>query len=217
MGWGPLGWNKARRHIPVAKENSACSRVPYCCREDIHFWIFSLLLWGLPPVPCWPVGLSTGGTIPVASPQVQLNPFSFTVSEEHDAQGNTCQKDSMAELETEPRPSSPRTRYHSVAFPYVQDINLHGHCVYEGQAPSHGPQRQSSTCASPSLFLSFCSTQQRPKDIGTLTEYLSDRENGSKEKEKKSSLNSIMNSSTCCPKGMNSSVWCPKDELWTDQ
>lgn len=153
----------------------------------------------------------------MASPQVQLNPFSFTVSEEHDAQGNTCQKDSMAELETEPRPSSPRTRYHSVAFPYVQDINLHGHCVYEGQAPSHGPQRQSSTCASPSLFLSFCSTQQRPKDIGTLTEYLSDRENGSKEKEKKSSLNSIMNSSTCCPKGMNSSVWCPKDELWTDQ
>lgn len=130
-------------------------------------------------------GLSTGGTIPVASPQVQLNPFSFTVSEEHDAQGNTCQKDSMAELGTEPRPSSPRTRYHSVAFPYVQDINLHGHRVYEGQAPSHGPQRQSSTCASPSLFLAFCSTQQRPKDIGTLTEYLSDRENGSKEKEKK--------------------------------
>lgn len=119
MHWGPLGWNKSGRHIRVAKESSACSRVTHCWREDIHFWTFSLLLWGLPAVPCWPVGLSTGGTTPVASPEIQLNSFSSTVSEENDAQENMCQKDSMTELGTEPRPSSPRTRYHSVAFPYI--------------------------------------------------------------------------------------------------
>lgn len=140
----------------------------------------------------------------VASPEVQLNTFSFTVSEEHDAQENMCQKDSMAELGTEPRPSSPGTRYHSVAFPCICSRHKPPWTLcLTGTTPSDGSQRQSNMCASPSLSLAFCSTQQSTR---TLTEYLSDRENKREEKEEKCSLNSIMNSSTCFPKGTNSSA-----------
>lgn len=133
------------------------------------------------------MGLSTGGTSPVTSPEVQLNSFLFTASEENDAQENMCQKDSTAELGTEPRPSSPRTRHHSVTFPFICSRHKPAWTLFNRDNPIRGTTRQSTMCASPSLSLSFCSTQQ---SIGTLTEYLSDRENERKEKEKKSSLNS---------------------------
>lgn len=140
----------------------------------------------------------------MASPEVQLNSFSFTVSQEKDAQENMCQKDSTAELGTQPRPSSPRMRYHSVAFPHIYSRHKPPWTLcLPGTIPSDGPQRHSFMCASTSLFLSFCSTQQ---NIGTLTGYLSTEKMKGKRKKKKSSLNSIMNSSTCLPKGMNYSA-----------
>lgn len=79
---------------------------------------------------------------------------------------------------------------------YLFKTNLHG--------------QRCSMCVCHSLFLSCCSTQQ---SIGTMTGYLSDWQNERKEKDIKSSLNSIMNFSTCFPKSMKSSAWWPKDKF----
>lgn len=116
---------------------------------------------------------------------------------------------------TQPRPSPPRMRYHSVAVLHTYSRHKPPWTLcLPGTIPSDGPQRHSFMCASTSLFLSFCSTQQ---NIGTLTGYLSTEKMKGKRKKKKSSLNSIMNSSTCLPKGMNYFAWWLKDKFWRDQ